>query len=210
MLTQKLLAISLMGSEWVVYLLLLLSVFSVTVIVERALYLRFKKGNVKNLGEKLAQGFGAGSEEKIQKILAENKSSPATVAASVLGHLHDKQLDFEECLAMALSDEKLCLENRIIFLGTIGSTAPFLGLFGTVLGIINAFHGLSLSNQGGAQVMASISEALVATALGLLVAIPAVTAYNHFVREIKGIMVTSENFTRSFLLSSARQKRKGH
>lgn len=209
MLTQKLLAISLFGSEWVVYLLLLLSAFSVTVIIERILYLRLKKGNVKGLAEKLPAGKDAVSEEKMKKILSAERSSPATVASSVLSHLQDKELDFEECLAMALSEEKLHLENRIIFLGTIGSTAPFLGLFGTVLGIINAFHALSLSNQGGPQVMASISEALVATALGLFVAIPAVTAYNHFVRDIRGIMVTSENFTRAILVSATRQKRKG-
>jgi biopolymer transport protein ExbB/TolQ len=209
MLTQKLLAISLFGSEWVVYLLLLLSAFSVTVIIERILYLRLKKGNVKGLAEKLPAGKDAVSEEKMKKILSAEKSSPATVASSVLSHLQDKELDFEECLAMALSEEKLQLENRIIFLGTIGSTAPFLGLFGTVLGIINAFHALSLSNQGGPQVMASISEALVATALGLFVAIPAVTAYNHFVRDIRGIMVTSENFTRAILVSATRQKRRG-
>lgn len=208
--TQKLLAISLWGSEWVVYLLLLLSVFSVTVIIERALYLKLKRGDPKKLNAKLSHAFAAGGEEKLKKVLVEDKSSLSSVASSVLGHLHDKQLDFEECLAMALSEEKLGLENRIIFLGTIGSTSPFLGLFGTVLGIINAFHALSQTGQGGAQVMASISEALIATALGLLVAIPAVTAYNYFMRSIKGIMVTSENFTRALLLSPARQRRRGH
>jgi len=210
MLTQKLLTISLLGTEWVVYFLLLLSVFSMTLIVERFLYLRMKKGDLKKLEAKVHRDSETSHADKVKKILHKDHSSPSSVAVATYKNVHDQHLDFEEGLAIALSEERLLLENRIVFLGTIGSTSPFLGLFGTVLGIMNAFHGLAQTNQGGSQVMAGISEALVATALGLLVAIPAVTAYNHFMREIKGIMVTAENFTRSFMLANVRHKVKAH
>ena len=145
----------------------------------------------------------------IEKILNHDKSSLASVALSVFTNVQHRHLDFEECMSIALSEEKLLLESRIVFLGTIASVAPFLGLFGTVLGIINAFHGLSVQKQGGALVMAGISEALVATALGLFVAIPAVTAYNYFVRYIKKLLVSSENFTHFFMISYMRQKKIG-
>jgi biopolymer transport protein ExbB/TolQ len=95
----------------------------------------------------------------------------------------------DEAAAGALIQERLRLERNLAFLGTVGNNAPFVGLFGTVIGIILAFHELSLNTQGGAStVMAGISEALVATAIGLFVAIPAVAAFNIFQRRIKAIL----------------------
>ncbi len=88
---------------------------------------------------------------------------------------------------------KLALEKRLGILATFGNNAPFIGLFGTVLGIIEAFHALSTSNEFGIRVvMGGISEALVATALGLFVAIPSVIAYNFFVRKVKTILLIYE------------------
>jgi biopolymer transport protein ExbB len=85
-----------------------------------------------------------------------------------------------EAMASAKSKERIGLERNLGILGTLGNNAPFIGLFGTVLGIIKAFADLARSPGGGnaGVVMAGISEALVATAVGLLVAIPAVVAYN--------------------------------
>jgi biopolymer transport protein ExbB len=99
-----------------------------------------------------------------------------------------------------LSQERLALDSRMVFLGTIVSTAPFIGLLGTVLGIIKAFHGLSIDKQAGNMVMAGIAESLIATALGLFIAIPAVAAYNYFVRLIKKTLIASENFSRYLAL----------
>ena len=85
-----------------------------------------------------------------------------------------------------MESERLRYERGLAFLGTLGSNAPFVGLFGTVLGIIRAFHDLAANSAQGAQaVMAGIAEALVATAVGLLVAIPAVAAYNAFSRHVE-------------------------
>ncbi len=88
---------------------------------------------------------------------------------------------------------KLSLEKRLGILATFGNNAPFIGLFGTVLGIIKAFHDLGTSKEFGVRVvMTGISEALVATAMGLFVAIPSVIAYNYFVRRVKKILLTYE------------------
>lgn len=89
---------------------------------------------------------------------------------------------------------KLLLEKRLGILATFGNNAPFIGLFGTVLGVIKAFHSLGTSTEFGVRVvMTGISEALVATALGLFVAIPSVIAYNYFVRRIKTLLLIYEH-----------------
>jgi hypothetical protein len=98
--------------------------------------------------------------------------------------------------AGAKARERLRLERNLAFLGTLGSNAPFVGLFGTVLGIIKAFHDLAGNQAGGpAVVMAGISEALVATAVGLMVAIPAVVAFNYFNRRVRTTMTQVEWMT---------------
>jgi biopolymer transport protein ExbB/TolQ len=85
------------------------------------------------------------------------------------------------------------LERFISIVGTIGSTAVYIGLFGTVLGIIRAFHDISQSSSGGISVVINgISEALVCTAAGLCVAVPAVIAYNFFVRKVDGFVMDME------------------
>jgi len=88
---------------------------------------------------------------------------------------------------------RLKLEKRLGILATFGNNAPFIGLFGTVLGVINAFHTLGADATFGVNaVMGGISEALVATATGLFVAIPSVMAYNYFVRRIKTVLLKRE------------------
>jgi biopolymer transport protein ExbB len=88
---------------------------------------------------------------------------------------------------------RILLEKMLGILATFGNNAPFIGLFGTVLGIINAFHTLSKGDEFGINaVMGGISEALVATAAGLFVAIPSVIAYNYFIRKIKMLLLETE------------------
>ena len=90
----------------------------------------------------------------------------------------------------SMSETLIQLKRGLGFLATIGSTAPFIGLFGTVVGIINAFRGIAATGSGGmAAVSGGIAEALVATALGIFVAIPAVVAYNHFTGKIENYHV---------------------
>ena len=91
------------------------------------------------------------------------------------------------------------LSRGLSGLATIGSTAPFVGLFGTVVGIINAFQGISTEKSTGLGAVAGgISEALIATAMGLLAAIPAVIAYNKFANEVDSMVIRYENFLEEF------------
>jgi biopolymer transport protein ExbB len=197
MLTQKLLSLALVGTEWIIWLLLLLSVFSLAVILEKLWILRRKHGNPEELRGQIESVLRKKDYNAIGAMLDSDRSSAAGITLKAIRSMKESGIDFEDSLAIALSEEKLSLESRISILGTLGSNAPFVGLFGTVLGIIHAFHSLASNTKGGpAVVMAGISEALVATALGLFVAIPAVAAYNYFVRSIKRIMVSAENFSR--------------
>ena len=197
MLLQKLLAIALISTEWIIWVLLILSVISVAVIIERFFILRLKRGDLERLKQRIGAAMRKANNAGIESILRQDNSSAAKILLETIQKTKKMGLDFEDSLYIAISEEKLQLESRIAILGTLGNNAPFIGLFGTVLGIINAFHSLAQNTKGGPTiVMAGISEALIATALGLFIAIPAVGAYNYFVRGIKKIIVSAENFTR--------------
>src|SRR5205085_12531876 len=117
--------------------------------------------------------------------LAGARSMEAAVARACLAHAADGAAAVEEHMASAVERERLRYERHLAFLGTLGNNAPFVGLFGTVLGIIRAFHDLAGSSLQGTQaVMAGIAEALVATGVGLLEALPAVATYNAFTRHV--------------------------
>jgi biopolymer transport protein TolQ len=106
---------------------------------------------------------------------------------------------FQRMLSLVASEETLRLERLLSFLATTGSATPFIGLFGTVWGVMNAFHGIGLRGSATlATVAPGISEALIATAAGLAAAIPAVIAYNHFVSQIRVLSTEMENFASEF------------
>jgi biopolymer transport protein TolQ len=106
----------------------------------------------------------------------------------------------ERAMRRATNLELTRLEKNLTFLATTASTAPFIGLFGTVWGIMNAFQSLSTEQVSTIQAVApGISEALVATAVGLAAAIPSVVAYNHFMREVNVLHADMDNFSSEFL-----------
>jgi biopolymer transport protein TolQ len=118
------------------------------------------------------------------------------------GGLHEGEelQNVERALRRAATSESTHLESMVPFLATVGSAAPFIGLFGTVIGIIDAFH--SIANQGSANlstVAPGIAEALGTTAIGLVAAVPAVMAYNYFARKIKVLMAEMDSFANDFL-----------
>lgn len=178
------------GATWVLVLMLVLSVVSLAVMLERGwLYWSLRDDLaelMKDLGQLLRKGDLEGARKRLEK-------SPSAEAAVVVAGLveADQGADVAaEAMAGASALQKLKLEKRLAFLGTLGNNAPFIGLLGTVIGILGAFDELSKAKGGGQAVapegvMAQISEALVATAVGLLVAIPAVAAFNAFQRVVK-------------------------
>jgi biopolymer transport protein ExbB len=184
-LTERLLAFMLLGSEWVLWLLLGLSVVSVAVMVERAIFLR-ARGDADALARELRALLRGGDLEGARQAVSGRTAPAAVVAAAGLDH-YDRGPDaVGEAMAGAKARLRVDMERNLGVLGTLGNNAPFIGLFGTVLGIIKAFADLSRNSGGGAgAVMAGISEALVATAIGLLVAIPAVVAFNFFQGKVR-------------------------
>ena len=105
----------------------------------------------------------------------------------------------QRAMRVALSREEERMETSLPFLATVGSTSPYIGLFGTVWGIMNSFRGLATVNQASLSVVApGISEALVATAIGLFAAIPAVIAYNRFAAQVEIIVNRLDAFTDEF------------
>jgi biopolymer transport protein TolQ len=106
---------------------------------------------------------------------------------------------FQRTLSLIASEELLRLERLLPFLATTGSATPFIGLFGTVWGVMNAFHGIGLRGSASLAIVApGISEALIATAAGLAAAIPAVIAYNYFVSQLRVMTIEMENFASEF------------
>ncbi len=186
-LSSRLLAIALRGgAEWVLYLLLALSVLSVMVLVERVIVLRATRSDVARLQGVLGRFVARGDVEKTLEALSSVRGVEASVLRQGLERAAAGADSVEEVVAGLIGLERAKLERGVAFLGTVGSNAPFIGLFGTVLGVMKAFDDLAKNAGGGAEVvMASISEALLATAVGLMVAIPAVMAYNYLQRRIK-------------------------
>ena len=198
--TQLLLSVALMSTEWIILALLLLSVWSIAIIVERIVVLRWRAGDLRKVEGSFREAMRKGRAAEAIELLRKTDTSSARVVLRVSEMTKTDATPFDEALAIALSEEKIDLERRVAILGTLGSNAPYVGLLGTVLGIIHAFHNLSQHVQGGPTViLKGISEALVATALGLLIAIPAVAAYNFFVRSIRKILVKAENAARGLV-----------
>jgi biopolymer transport protein ExbB len=189
-LSDRLLSFTLLGSEWVLWLLVVLSVLSVGVMVERGLSLSARAPDFDELTKKLLGLLGKGDWEGAREAIGAPRSPEARVGLVGLAELARGRDAASEAMASAKARERLGLEKNLGILGTLGSNAPFIGLFGTVLGIIKAFADLARS-QGGSNaqvVMSGISEALVATAVGLLVAIPAVVAFNVFQGRVRRSM----------------------
>lgn len=184
MLADRILAFTTLGAEWVLWLLLLLSVLSIGVMIERAAFFLSRRAkDADELSRRLLGGDLAGASETV----AGRHGLEVEVVRAVAAHAAMGPQAVREIVSGTIERVRLLYEIRLSFLGTLGNNAPFIGLFGTVLGIIRAFFDLS-RNPGAAgtgAVMAGISEALVATAVGLFVALPAVVAYNLFQRALR-------------------------
>lgn len=190
---ERLLKVALLGSSWVMYLLLFLSVISIAAMVERWWFFRKNREASEadaqalraDLVKRLREGDWSGVKDRLQK----SRAFESRVVAAAL--------DFRDGGAEALSDAvdselgraRKDLERGSSLLGTLGNNAPFVGLFGTVLGVIEAFHHLGDGANKAAMnnVMSGIAEALVATGVGLFVALPAVVAYNVIQKKIADI-----------------------
>jgi len=185
MLVDSLLEVMLTGSEWVLWLLIILSIVSVAIMIERFIFFRRRAVAQDRITTQLLPLLRKGDLASVSRFVESWPGGEANVLRAGLEAAPHGIDAAERNIHAALVLEQQRMERRLSILGTLGNNAPFIGLFGTILGIIQAFHDLSLDVRGGAGlVMSGISAALVATAAGLFVAIPAVMTYNYFMRRV--------------------------
>jgi biopolymer transport protein ExbB/biopolymer transport protein TolQ len=193
---QKLVLVAHSGAAIVLYMLLLLSVYSVGVVLERWWYFRKRKLNMAAADEALTKRLRSGDVAGARKDLKEMRGVETEILSDALEYYADGPDSFQEIVQKGIRQRRKVFESGLLFLGTLGSNSPFVGLFGTVLGVVAAFKDLGAASAttaaatgsgGMGNVMSGIAEALIATAVGILVAIPAVIAYNLFQKKCNDI-----------------------
>lgn len=183
---SELLELPLFHAAWVLWLLLAVSLVAVAVMVERSVFYRRHRVDVDALRTAMTRALDQGDFEEAARGLRRHDSLETNVVLfGLLAHRSGPD-SVQDLIEGAMSREKQRYDRGLDLLATVASNAPFVGLFGTVLGIIRAFHDLSRNVAAGSEaVMAGIAEALIATAVGLLVAIPAVIAFNAFKARVR-------------------------
>jgi biopolymer transport protein ExbB/TolQ len=211
LLVENLMKLALLGAVWVMYLLVLLSVLSIATMVERWWFFRRNVERSTDLGDDLLQFVRKRDFEGAQKMLQGRKSIEAEVIGQAFPYLSSGTGSILNAVDSALAKRRKDMERGINFLGTLGSNAPFIGLFGTVIGVIEAFHflGVGTDDAAMANVMAGIAEALIATGVGLGVAIPAVVAFNVFQAKIGAVEASVEAVTKQLCAESDAMARAG-
>jgi biopolymer transport protein ExbB len=168
------------------YILLFCSVLSVTILLERILYYR-KRSRTKRVGfmARIEKALRSGNIEKAMEICSNTNTPFSNVVYSGLDLYGSHERGISSAMEREITIETTKLERYTSIVGTVGNTAVYIGLFGTVLGIIRAFHDIAGAGAGGMSiVIGGVAEALVCTATGLFVAIPAVIAFNYFTRRV--------------------------
>lgn len=207
------------GAGWILWFLGVLSAASLALATERWLYLRRRGGDLETLARKLDADLAAGAFESARATLGESQAVAARVADAGLRLADRGTAAAEKAMQSATALERTRMERGLAFLATVGNNAPFLGLFGTVVGVIHAFeelghaapgHGATAAGQVASQaVMASIAEALVATAVGIFVALPSVALYNYLQRRVTSLLAGADVLTNLVLAYIADDEDRG-
>ena len=178
-----------LGADWVLWLLIALSVLSVGVMIDRFLWFKNRDTNTETFTRELRGAFERDEIERLETKYKDDPSIPVQVGLRGLAERGRGPEAVAEAMHGERSRWRRGADRNLMVLGTLGNNVPFIGLFGTVLGVINAFQNLTVKTaEAESQTLGAIAEALVATAVGLMVAIPAVIAYNFFTRKLKIVM----------------------
>jgi biopolymer transport protein ExbB len=199
------------GETFIFIMLALASVLALAVGLERTII--FKTNSNKNTARFVRELIELLRKRDIRSATELVKDSAINVFTSFSSFAIERARDSAQGLPDLMSgkiiEEKITLEKRLTILNTLGNNAPFIGLLGTVLGVIKAFHGLgTLGSTGAEVVMRSISSALLATAAGLFIAIPVVMANNYFSKKVKIIIQQLEILSKEFNASFVNKKSK--
>ncbi|OGR95404.1 MAG: hypothetical protein A2902_07350 [Elusimicrobia bacterium RIFCSPLOWO2_01_FULL_64_13] len=187
-------AMALTGGEWVIYVLILCSVAAIAIMIERGIVFSRERKDLKAASGAFAGYLEDRDAAKALKALEGLSGCAARVLSAGLSRAGQGSGPAESAMAASASKEKRRLDLRMIILNTLGNNAIYIGLFGTVLGVIKAFHDLAHEVGAGPEVvMQGLSEALLATAAGLLVAIPCVIAFNAYQKQIKDILAETDS-----------------
>jgi biopolymer transport protein ExbB/TolQ len=175
-----------LGAEWVMWLLLAMAGIAVIIAFERLYLFVSTRIDVTAIARGLITRLEAGKLEEARALVKGGKGMEQRVVGDALSQFERGAEAVEEVAAASLIRERQRYERALNYLGTVGSNGPFIGLLGTVIGVILSFAELGRNPKGGLEVVGpGISEALVATAVGLLVAIPAVISFNYFKAMLK-------------------------
>lgn len=179
--------------EWLARLVLLilvgLSIWSISIIIERRKF--FKQLEEADLNEDVFKWISNGSQAELKKWSQENEGLRSGTLRAAMGRHSSEQI--EKSVSSYWAQQRPLLEKGLPILGTLGSTTPFVGLLGTILGIIVAFGALSSGQMDSQKIMFALAEALILTAVGLAVAIPAVIAFNYFSRRLMNLQRQCES-----------------
>lgn len=176
-------------SSFTMLILLVCSVVVLTFVFERWLYLKHTAINADRFFNRVREAFRREGLDVAISVCNDSVSPLAAVVRSGLEESSKNPKAAGELMEAIAMEKRVKLEKNLNILGTLGNIAPLIGLFGTVVGIIRAFHALSVSSSAGPSVISSgIAEALVTTASGLVVAVPAVIFYNYFLRRVGNVM----------------------
>jgi biopolymer transport protein TolQ len=209
MLTEKFFTIAEVGHEATLWLLIILSIFSIAFILERFLTLRRMRANSERTAVRVREALQSNALQEIEEIGRDKNTLEGRALAYGLRHVRERGVEgLSEIFNSYAMIERSTLDRYLGFLATVGSNAPFIGLLGTVFGVMDAFRGLAQSQGDPAVVMIGISKALVATAVGLMVAIPAVIAYNYFQRQVRAITQNLESVRDLFIAHATTLKGK--
>jgi biopolymer transport protein ExbB len=178
-------------------ILIMFSIVTFGVAVERAIYFWNRRGNPDITAQEVAKRLGKGEVKEALWTCGQCKHPVGAVLEAVVGTPAEEFADLDEKIYVELSRQKLLLERNLNVLGTMAGASPLVGLLGTVWGIMRAFHDMARVGSAAPTVVAAgIAEALVTTAVGLVVAVPALILYNHFVRRSTVMLTMAENHAR--------------
>lgn len=192
--TENFFAIAQVGHEVTLWLLVALSILSIAFILERFFSLGRVRKESQKVSDQLREILQSNNLPELESMSKDKANLESRALNYGLRHVRERgTAGLEEIFSSFAAMERPALERYLGFLATVGSNAPFIGLLGTVFGIMDAFRGLATSQGDATAVMLGISKALVATAIGLIVAIPAVIAYNYFQKQVKGVLLNLES-----------------
>ncbi len=193
-LQERLTGFAMLGATWVMWLLVALSIIGLAIVFERIFFMLLSRDNIQRLRHEITALLRRGDIEGTRDRLAQSKSFEAQVVKAGVENAEGGIAAVKEHMEGETRLARLKMERNLAFLGTVGNNAPFIGLLGTVIGVMRAFQELNASEgrvTGG--LMSEIGEALVATAIGILVALPSVAFFNAFQRIIKARIMRAES-----------------